>query len=152
MRACWAAATHCVTGSPGPCPASCSPAECGWARRSPGSPSNPRTGTRLTAALDVTNVNTFLSGLLKAPQIKSNQTLKKKQSVICPNRTFTAGWSGMETLAKKSTRLFSLDVGRGTVSLINIQNNSNRSRKWPTYCTDILPTSSSGVPQPLYDG
>lgn len=55
---CRFSATHCVTDSPGPCPASCSPAECGLAHQSPGSPSSPRTGTRLTAALDITCVYT----------------------------------------------------------------------------------------------
>ncbi len=48
-----ALATHCVTDSPELCPASCSPAGCGWARQSRGSPSSPRTGTRWTAALDI---------------------------------------------------------------------------------------------------
>lgn len=49
---CWVAVTHCVTGSPGPCRASCSPAKCGWAHQSPCSPSSPRAGTRLTEALN----------------------------------------------------------------------------------------------------
>lgn len=120
--------------------------------------------------------HTILSDLLKAPQIKiiwfflvclitinptklSKNKNRKKTTIlwfdhhsfmhICPNRTLetTAWWSGIKTLAEKSTYLFQKHrahwmKARGqclSVSLINIQNNSNRSRKWPTYCTDILP-------------
>lgn len=122
---CWVAATHCATGSPGPCRASCSPAKCGWAHQSPCSPSSPRAGTRLTEALDITEANMqFTSAHPKALQIHFvwvlwngweltlwNVQITILQSAntpawlsICPNTTLwiTAGWSEMETLAEKS--------------------------------------------------
>lgn len=174
--ACRAAATHCVTDSPGPCPASCSPAECGWARQSHGSPSSPRMGTRLTAALDVVNIQ-FLSDLLKAPHIKIVWIFCKQQQYILAKHSknknrknyHTAIWSVNATawcrfvqtgicellqnevewkhcqksqhVPSRSTKITGRRPGGQclSVSLINIQN--NRSRKWPTYCTDILPYS-----------
>lgn len=73
----------------------------------------------------------------------------------------TAAWNGAETPAEWPTCLIpgaqsSLARDQGTVSVslfdLTLKITQNRSRQWPTYCTDIQLTASGSIAQPLYDG
>lgn len=142
--------THCVTGSPGLCRASCSPARCGWARRSRGSPSSPRTGTPLTSALDGTNTTSEGSSSDKLCE-RSKKKKKKASKLNCKRHGLfvPSVWSEVELwhrnhhIASRGTELTGVRPGdRGCQLLWFPKQLKNRSRKWPTYPEMKLPLSS----------